>query len=586
MDLPKFDRYVATGILGEGAMGTVYRGFDPRLKREVAIKTVRPEILRQNPELRARFEREAKAVAALHHPAIVQIHDFSGDYLVMELLRGEELKRLLRAGRVFSLAEIAFLVNQLADALDYAHAMGIIHRDLKPANLFIDPQGRPKITDFGVAKLQDETMAGLTAAGKVLGSPAYMSPEQVQGMPLDGRSDQFSLGVVVYQLLTGHSPFAADSLTAVIHKIINVPPPPLQSLNPDAPVSLEPVLQKVLAKWREERYPDCRAFAAAFAQAAGIDWDPRLTTPPDSRLLPAFMASAGENTATAVPIALGGAPAAAPGNTRPIDSQLAQAAPAADLPAIPKPRSWKFSAVGLAVVILGLGFLYFVRREGPAGPDPATGVSPPAAPVNGAQPSTAEPALPASTGAGIILPQSSAAGISTAPPAGVASGPLAVSTPDPSALPASAPAIQAPRSAAASDAAPPPIAGESSARQPPSGELPAPQSPADPVAAPRSSTTASGATSPSAPAFVGPPAPPLTAPAKTPPAKSAAKSTRKPASIPAPKSTPKASPKPAARSAPKPPAKTSGKSSASKLKKPITRAKSWIDRHLIPKKDS
>ena len=143
MDLPKFDRYEATGILGEGAMGTVYKAFDPRLKREVAIKTVKPEILRNDPGLQARFEREAKIVAALVHPAIVQIYDFGGDYLVMELLKGRELRELLREGRQFTVGEISYLLGQLADALDHAHAQGVIHRDLKPDNLFIDAENRP-----------------------------------------------------------------------------------------------------------------------------------------------------------------------------------------------------------------------------------------------------------------------------------------------------------------------------------------------------------------------------------------------------------------------------------------------------------
>src|SRR5262245_18428332 len=126
VELPKFDRYEATGVLGEGAMGTVYRGWDPRLKREVAIKTIKPDLLRLVPNLRTRFEREAQAIAKLVHPAIVQIFDFGGDYLVMELLQGEELRRLLRAGRRFSLPEIAALLEPLADALDYAHATGIV----------------------------------------------------------------------------------------------------------------------------------------------------------------------------------------------------------------------------------------------------------------------------------------------------------------------------------------------------------------------------------------------------------------------------------------------------------------------------
>jgi serine/threonine-protein kinase len=544
MELPKFDRYVATGILGEGAMGTVYRGLDPRLKREVAIKTVRPEILRQKPELRARFEREAKAVAALHHPAIVQIFDFSGEYLVMELLQGEELKSLLLSGREFTLPEVVFMVNQLADALDYAHAQGIIHRDLKPANLFIDPQGRPKITDFGVAKMQADATDGLTEAGKVLGTPAFMSPEQVQGQPLDGRSDQFSLGVVVYQLLTGRSPFAADSLTAVIHKIINVPPPPLQSLNPAAPASQEPVMQKVLAKWREERYPDCRAFAAAFAQAAGITTDPRLTTPPGSGALPPFIAPAGDNTATvSVATRAPAAPAAAPGNTVAINAGTEPEESAADRR---EPRSWKVSAAGLALVILGLGYLYLVRSDAPAPADAPASASPPIARPGAAPPVTAGGAVSAASSAAIPAALSSPVNIT---PAAASAPEILKSAPDAdqSASPPKPVEISAPQSI--------PATGGASAA--------APISPASAASSPAAIDSAPAAAAVSTPL--------------KPPASSPGSAATRPSSKPKPAAKSKAHAKP--KSATRPPAASARKKTV-KPKKPLDKAKGWLEQHL------
>ncbi len=423
MDLPKFDRYEATGILGEGAMGTVYLAFDPRLKREVAIKTVKPEILRQDPGLKARFEREAKIVAALVHPAIVQIYDFGGDYLVMELLKGRELRELLREGRQFTVGEISYLLGQLADGLDHAHAQGIIHRDLKPANLFIDDQNRPKITDFGIAKFKDEAMEGLTAAGQVLGTPAYMSPEQVQGLTLDGRSDQFSLGVLVYQLLAGKSPFAADSVTAIINKIMNVPLPPLRSVNASVPAGLEPVLQKVLAKSPDARYPDCRAFAVGFSRAAGITLDPRATVP-GGRMVPAYLSAADKTTSDL--------PAFSPAEKTVIGPPSFRAGPAAA--AGSGKKRWMIGIAALLLVLLGLGFL--LRKAGDATIDAVAG---------GIAGSAAEPSQSERNS-----PVESRAVNADAPPA-----PAAEPTPAPKPV-AKSVTRRTPKSATASKPAPPP----------------------------------------------------------------------------------------------------------------------------------
>lgn len=271
MTLPAFGRYETLALIGEGAMGSVYKARDPRLGREVAIKTVRAEILRTNPGLADRFAREAKIVARLHHPRIVQIYDFAGDYLVMELLRGRELKAILCEGSRFMVAETAGLLTSLAAALDYAHGEGVIHRDLKPANLFMDPEGRPKITDFGIAKLHESAMEGLTAEGTVMGTPHYMAPEQVRGLNVDGHADQYALAVVAYEILTRTLPFPGDSMTHIIYRVLNEPPPPLRTHDPSLPVALEEVFSRALAKQPQERFVDCRAFAAAFIRAAAVE---------------------------------------------------------------------------------------------------------------------------------------------------------------------------------------------------------------------------------------------------------------------------------------------------------------------------
>ncbi len=269
MSAPAYGRYEIIGTLGEGAMGMVYRARDPRLQREVALKTVKSEVLQQNPGLAARFEREARIVAALVHPAIVQVYDFDGDYLVMELVNGQELRALMRSGRRFSAAEIAALLLPLADGLDHAHQTGIVHRDVKPANIFITDAGRPKLADFGVAKMRGDAGAELTHAGEVLGTPRYMSPEQVRAETLDGRSDQFSLAVVIYEMLAGKSPFAADSISAILHKVLNETPAAISVRPSGCSPALEAVLLRGLSKAPADRYAACGDFARAFAAAAG-----------------------------------------------------------------------------------------------------------------------------------------------------------------------------------------------------------------------------------------------------------------------------------------------------------------------------
>lgn len=302
---PTFGRYQAQSVLGAGAMGTVWKALDPQLGREVAVKTIKREILGLNPALRTRFEREARIVAALSHPAIVQVYDAGEDYLVMELVRGKELRDLVKSGRRYTPAEIAALITTIAGGLDHAHERGVVHRDIKPANLFIEEDGRPRIADFGVAKLKSEAAEGLTGAGEILGTPKYMSPEQVRSEPVDGRSDQFSLAVVAYELLAGRAPFAAESISGLLYKIIHDPPPPLPA-ETGLPPAVEGVLRRALDKTPAGRFPTCAAFAAALRGAtaglapASLDEQtaPTLTvTPAPAALAASTPPSAAELTA-------------------------------------------------------------------------------------------------------------------------------------------------------------------------------------------------------------------------------------------------------------------------------------------------
>ncbi|MGH8764276.1 MAG: serine/threonine-protein kinase, partial [Burkholderiales bacterium] len=214
--LPKrIGRYDIERLLGEGAMGVVYEGKDTRLHRKVAVKTILKSALDSDSakEYSMRFRREAQAVARLNHPNIVQVFDFAeeGDiaYIVMEFVKGRELKHFFDAKESFELKEVVHIMGELCDALHFAHEAGVIHRDIKPANVMIDTQGRVKLTDFGVARItdSDRTVSERTQAGAVIGTPSYMSPEQIQGNTLDRRTDIFSAGVILYEFLTGAKPF-------------------------------------------------------------------------------------------------------------------------------------------------------------------------------------------------------------------------------------------------------------------------------------------------------------------------------------------------------------------------------------------
>jgi serine/threonine protein kinase len=274
-DLKTLGRYNIERVLGKGAMGVVYEGLDPRLGRRVAIKTILKSHLDEDTakDYSMRFVREAQAVARLNHPNIVQVYDFGeeGDiaYLVMEFIKGKELKTFFDASERFDLKEAVRIMCELCDALDFAHNAGIIHRDIKPANVMLDAQARTKLTDFGVARVQDsdKTSVERTQAGTMVGTPAYMSPEQITGGNIDKRTDVFSAGIILYQFLTGEKPFTGSGAWTIAKKIIQEEPPLPSSLNNAITPLFDAVVNKALAKDPDRRFQSARDLAVALKRA-------------------------------------------------------------------------------------------------------------------------------------------------------------------------------------------------------------------------------------------------------------------------------------------------------------------------------
>jgi serine/threonine protein kinase len=274
-ELKTLGRYNIERTLGKGAMGVVYEGIDPKLNRRVAIKTILKSHLDPDTakDYSMRFSREAQAVARLNHPHIVQVYDFAeeGDvaYLVMEFIRGKELKNFFDANERFDIKEAVRIMCELLDALDFAHNAGIIHRDIKPANVMLDAQARTKLTDFGVARVQDSdrTQAERTQAGTMVGTPAYMSPEQITGGTIDKRSDVFSAGIILYQFLTGEKPFTGGGAWTIAKKIIQEDPPAPSSLNNAVTPFFDAVVNKALSKNAETRYQSAKDFGVALRRA-------------------------------------------------------------------------------------------------------------------------------------------------------------------------------------------------------------------------------------------------------------------------------------------------------------------------------
>jgi len=268
------DRYEVTRKLGAGAFGEVYEARDTTLDRKVAIKRIRLDSFAEGPELeevKKRFLQEAQVAAQLRHPNIVTIHDIaakgSSSFMVMELVQGQTLQALLREKGRLGLEETVRILGQAAAGLDFAHATGIVHRDVKPANLMIEPSGHVKVMDFGIAKAPAGG-GNITRTGTILGTPNYMAPEQARGAALDGRADLFSLGCTLYECLSGQRPFAGDSVTAILVKILQEDPPALDFDALSLPAPLGDVLRRALAKNPEERFASGHLLIAAVQDAA------------------------------------------------------------------------------------------------------------------------------------------------------------------------------------------------------------------------------------------------------------------------------------------------------------------------------
>ncbi len=361
-------KYEIRGELGRGAMGVVYDGWDPAIGRRVALKTVRRDQLEggEAEELLSRFKREAQAAGRVNHPGIVAVYEYGEDagtaFIAMEFVEGRELKDVFDKDERLPIGEIVRIMTQLLEAIGHAHTNGIVHRDIKPANVFLLKDGRVKVGDFGIARLES---SNLTQAGSVLGTPAYMSPEQFMGQTIDGRSDLFSAGVILYQFLTGEKPFTGQ-LTTIMHKVLKEEPIAPSELNVQVPPGFDTLMKRALAKRPDERYQTAQAFIAALqATAAGgaqVDSDATLIGAggdPAATLMP------GSAEATRVQPA----PAAKPAATG--------SAPAASTP--PPPPAKKSPALALAIVggiaAVGLGagaWMLLGKGNGSAPADVAT----------------------------------------------------------------------------------------------------------------------------------------------------------------------------------------------------------------------
>ena len=264
MEQPQLGRYVIDSEIGRGAMGVVFKATDTVLQRTVAVKTVNMALEKDHADkYEARFYQEARAAGGLNHPNIVTVYDAgkAGDvvYMAMEYIQGVELRTLFVEGQPMGVPQALSIAAQVAEGLGYAHQQGVVHRDVKPANIMVVSEGPVKITDFGIARMR--ASADLTQTGVMLGSPKYMSPEQVIGKRADHRSDIFSLGVILYEMLTGAAPFSGENVTALMYQIVNFAPPAPSTVNRQVPEMLDFVVAKMLAKPLDERYQDAREAA-------------------------------------------------------------------------------------------------------------------------------------------------------------------------------------------------------------------------------------------------------------------------------------------------------------------------------------
>ena len=386
-EISSLGKYEIRHEIGRGAMGVVYEAYDPLIKRVVALKTIRSDQLagEDSAAVIARFRREAQAAGRLSHPNIVSIYDFGEDggvwFIALEFIKGRELKEYFETDERFGIPDIVRIMSQILDALDYSHRQGVVHRDIKPANIFLLPDGSVKVADFGIAHIET---SNLTQVGTVLGTPSYMSPEQIMGLPVDGRSDLFSAGVILYQFLTGERPFAG-SATTTMQKVLKEDPLPPTSLNVLAPPAMDAVMRKALAKRPDERYQTAQEFAAAIRAAAQV----MKPAAADATLVDtsaATIISGADKTIVAGPAAA--RPVAPP----PIPAPAPAAVPTS---AAPKSQTRVLAIIGgIAALVVAAGIWFtFLRQPGDAG-KPAQGPASQAAVVPSQTPSPPTAATP------------------------------------------------------------------------------------------------------------------------------------------------------------------------------------------------
>ncbi len=398
-EMSTIGKYEIRRELGRGAMGVVYEAYDPMIKRVVALKTIRVDQLAgENAEsVVARFRREAQAAGRLNHPNIVGIYDIGDEagtwYIAMEYIQGRELKSYFEANERFAPADIVRIMTQILDALGYSHKAGVIHRDVKPANVILLSGGGVKVADFGIAHIESSNM---TQVGTVMGTPSYMSPEQIMGLPIDGRSDLFSAGVILYQFLTGERPFSGSS-TVTMHKVLEEDPLPPSRFNVQVPGSMDAIVRRALAKRPDERYQTAEEFATALQRS--LTAQPPPSTMEETVLgTPAAVPLAASSTATStktqrLPSAGTSGPPPVPPLASTVDDNIA--APA---------RSSQTTAIAivavLALVALGAGAWMLTHRTTDDGakvakaPPPTTTAAAPPPPASAA-PASAPAATPA-----------------------------------------------------------------------------------------------------------------------------------------------------------------------------------------------
>ena len=361
-------KYRVEAEIGRGGMAAVFRGYDPDLDRYVAVKVLAPH-LTWDEMFVERFLREARAAARIKHPNIVTIHDVGQQagwhYFVMEYLDGHSLTDLIQQRGPFPPQAVLGILRPVASALDFAHHNGLVHRDIKPGNIMVSPRGHVTLTDFGIARAAQETR--LTGTGTIVGTPEYMSPEQAKGLSVDSRSDQYSLAVVAYELLSGDVPFKADSTLALMYKLVHEPPPPISETRTDLPSGVQPTLARALSKEPGARFATVTAFVDDLQRAlAGADTDTAAAAAATAGAAASAAAKVGARASMPAPIT------PPPATPRPEPAAVPRTTPP---PQTPQDRS-RTAIVGLslaalavlAATIIALSLLVFGGDSGSATP--------------------------------------------------------------------------------------------------------------------------------------------------------------------------------------------------------------------------